>query len=287
MSLVSFVQQSPRLATLALGSVFISMDGLLLTKQAQGYIASHFNLDGENLPARRKKLAGQVSSRLVGCVFLILMFPSAISVLLDPMMRNDMLYAISDASRQCIVVASAYFIYDLYICVTRYSQNGFPFLVHGVLCCLAYAYPLLSGNMHYLGANFLMWEVSTPFLYLRWYLIKTERGDSPMMGIANALFALSFFACRVVSGPIMSLAFWRASGADLTSATSTIPQIVLYMYRSAMFILNGLNYYWFHTIINVAFSKGGKNKITDLPDYLNQNGNSVQKKDDIDPKKES
>ena len=266
--------------------MFISIDGLLLTKKSQGYICSHFNVHGENLAARSKKLAGQVSSRLVGCLFLILMFPSAISVLLDPLMTQNMLYGISDASRRCIVVASAYFIYDLYICATRYSQNGLPFLVHGLLCCLAYAYPLLSGNMHYLGANFLMWEVSTPFLYLRWYLIKTERSNSLMMGIANALFAVSFFACRVVSGPIMSLAFWRASGADLASATSTIPKIVLYMYRTAMFVLNGLNYYWFYTIINVAISKGGKSKIADLPDYLSQNGTTHQHKDGM-AKKES
>eukprot|EP00889_Picochlorum_renovo_P000867 jgi/Picre1/27897/NNA_000860.t1 len=155
MSLVSLVQQSPRLATLALGSVFISMDGLLLTKQAQGYIASHFNVHGENLPARGKKLAGQVSSRL---------------------------------------------------CWSGIRANHVP----GIL--------------------------------------ESQRSR--------------FDKCHEHNSPDCAV-----------------------MYRAAMFVLNGLNYYWFYTIINVAFSKGGKNKITDLPDYLNQNGNSVQKKDDIDPKK--
>jgi hypothetical protein len=130
-------------------------------------------------------------------------FPSAVRVIIDPYMNQDVLYARNETSKYCSTVASAYFLYDVWICTMRYSENGFAFLIHGVLCSLAYVYPMVSGNMHYLAANFLMWELSTPFLYFRWYLIKSNMGDGRLMAVANVLFALAFFGCRVVAGPGM------------------------------------------------------------------------------------
>ena len=180
-------------------------------------------------------------------------------------MREDLLYGTSVASMKCIAVASAYFFYDVYICITRFSENGFPFLIHGVLCSLAYAYPLLSGNMHYQGACFLMWELSTPFLYLRWFLIKTNRSNGTLMSIANVLFALAFFGCRIVAGPILSWEFYQASAEEISSPIGVrdnpIPLNLLYGYRGAMLILNGLNFYWFYNIVTIAVTGGKKNNV--------------------------
>lgn len=194
-------------------------------------------------------------------------FPNALNVLQDPAMKEDLLYGTSVASIKCISVASAYFFYDMYICVTRFSENGLPFLIHGLLCSLAYAYPLLSGNMHYQGACFLMWELSTPFLYLRWFLIKTNRTDGSLMSIANVLFALAFFGCRIVAGPILSWEYYQASGREISSPRAfkdnAIPYNVIYGYRVAMFILNGLNFYWFYNIVRIAVTGGKKNNVTE------------------------
>ena len=188
-------------------------------------------------------------------------------MLQDPAMKQNLLYGTSAASMRCIAVASAYFIYDLYICATRFSENGLPFLIHGALCSLAYAYPLLSGNMHYQGACFLMWELSTPFLYFRWFLIKTNRSDSTLMSIANVLFALAFFGCRIVAGPILSWEYYQASALEISSPLhrkdNAIPINILYSYRVAMFILNGLNYFWFYNIVRIAVTGGKKNNVTE------------------------
>ena len=116
-------------------------------------------------------------------------------------MKQDTLYAHSSESLTCMALAVGYFMYDVYICIWRYSENGFEYLIHAVLCCLAYLYPIYSNHLNYMGAAFLMWEGSTPFLYLRWYILKSGRGSTKYMSIANALFALSFFCCRVVYGP--------------------------------------------------------------------------------------
>ena len=226
--------------------------------------------------ASRTRLAGQVAARAVGSVFLLLMFPAAIRTLVDPEMRgsyHSALYRTSEDSVWCIQVASAYFIYDTYICVFRFAENGLPFLVHGILCCLAYMYPLVTHKMHYQGAAFLLWECSTPFLYMRWVFIKA-RGDvigsrrkQVWQDRANVLFALAFFLCRIVGGPWQSWAFYRATVWDLgrgRGLAGQIPVGVVWGYRAAMVVLNGLNYFWFVSIVRVGMGRDGK-EVTEAP----------------------
>ena len=224
--------------------------------------------------ASRTRLAGQVAARAVGSVFLVLMFPAAIQTMVDPEMRSSYhhtLYHTSEDSVWCIQVASAYFIYDTYICVFRFAENGLPFLIHGILCCLAYLYPLVSHNMHYQGAAFLLWECSTPFLYLRWLLIKARadiidpRRKKVWQDRANVLFALAFFLCRIVGGPMQSLEFYRASSWDIgRGGAGRIPVGALYAYRVAMVVLNGLNYFWFSVILRVGMGHG-RTEATEAP----------------------
>lgn len=244
---------------------YIVLDTLIIhLPVSRSLILKYFN-PSSNTRAAQTRLVGQVAARTVGCVFLAMMFPSAIRTLLDPTMRvshESELYHTSEDSFRCIQVAAAYFIYDTYICTFRYAENGFPFLVHAVLCCMAYLYPLFTGNMHYQGANFLCWECSTPFLYLRWATIKgkffrSESKKKAWQNASNVLFAMAFFVCRVVSGPWQSWAYFQASGWDLARGDGAgISSTVTWAYRSAMLVLNGLNFWWFSAIMRVALGKG-------------------------------
>ena len=94
--------------------------------------------------------------------------------------------------------------YDVYISLARFSDNGAAFVIHATLCCAAYSYSLLSHNLNYLGSCFLMWEISTPLLYLRWLVLKLNRKGA-VVAAANAAFVLSFMGCRVIYGPSESL----------------------------------------------------------------------------------
>ena len=49
----------------------------------------------------------------------------------------------------------------------RTTDNGPEFLLHAVVCCTVFCVACAKGIMHYYGAAFLMWELSTPFMYLR------------------------------------------------------------------------------------------------------------------------
>ena len=77
--------------------------------------------------------------------------------------------------------------------------------------------------------------------------------------VANGLFALAFFLCRVVSGPVQSWGYWQASSWDMARGVhkAGIPVEVVYAYRIAMVVLNGLNYWWFSAIVRIGLGIGG------------------------------
>ena len=51
------------------------------------------------------------------------------------------------------------------------------------------------------GAAFLLWELSTPFMYMRWLLLKAGWGHTRLLKAVNVAFMAVFFGCRNVWGP--------------------------------------------------------------------------------------
>jgi hypothetical protein len=51
------------------------------------------------------------------------------------------------------------------------------------------------------GASFLMWELSTPFVYARWVLLKLGKADSKLVTVNNLVGFLVFVLCRNIYGP--------------------------------------------------------------------------------------
>ncbi len=59
---------------------------------------------------------------------------------------------------------------------------------------------LTSANMNGAGAMFLLWELSTPFVYARWFLHKAGMSRTTAYKINGVLMVLVFFLCRNVAG---------------------------------------------------------------------------------------
>lgn len=232
--------------------IFIVLDTIIRKTRVRRVVESHFSSDGEDT-----RLPGMVAARTMGMVFITSMLPSAFRVLGDESMSKDMIHSSNEDSRRACGIAAGYFLYDLYICVTRFEENKLEFLIHAVGCLVAYSYPVVSGNMQAFGAYFLMWELSTPFLYLRWYCIKQGKGRSRMMTLANTLFALSFLGCRLIFGPMMTIKFWKASILEKTRADGMHPNVI-FMYRCSSLVLNGLNYFWGSMILRKLVARKTK-----------------------------
>jgi len=77
------------------------------------------------------------------------------------------------------------------------------------------------------GAGFLLWELSTPFVHYRWFLLKAGRSKSRIYLINGLIMAVVFFACRPVWGTYLSYRVGhttqRPAGAAGTSLTCTQP----------------------------------------------------------------
>jgi hypothetical protein len=106
---------------------------------------------------------------------------------------------------------------------------------------------------HNTGAGFLLWELSTPFMHLRWVLYKIGKGDTQLYQY-NALAGMAiFFLCRVVWGNALSVLFWVQSYQALQTpkgqAELWMPQI--WFYRLCTVVMNGLNAWWFSKMVKL------------------------------------
>jgi hypothetical protein len=54
------------------------------------------------------------------------------------------------------------------------------------------------------GAGFLLWELSTPFVHLRWLLHKSGRDKQRIYAVNGLLMAMVFFLCRPAWGTWLS-----------------------------------------------------------------------------------
>lgn len=198
-------------------------------------------------PKARKATATQMLPRAVCFVHNVLQVPLALRVLRDPFFKNDVMFSATPFSRLVMLVSAGYFFYDTLECVWRYEHEGPEFLLHGVMCFVTYSQLYRSGQMHWLGCGFLMWELSTPFMHARWFLYKIGRDKSVIYPLNALAGMLVFFLCRNCFGPWLSWQFLKQSSAALVTAKGQreLWMPAIWFFRSAVVILNGLNAYWF------------------------------------------
>ena len=143
--------------------------------------------------------------------------PVAVTVLLDPALRASGIYAFSRASSAMVLVSSGYFLWDLAQVLLRYEREGAAYLVHAACCLFVYGYAVFSGYLHYYGAAFLLWELSTPFVHLRWALYKAGAVDGRLYLYNGVALVLVFFLCRPLWGTLTSARFFGSSSRVASS----------------------------------------------------------------------
>jgi hypothetical protein len=196
-------------------------------------------------PQKLRQHVYQSNIRIIGLLHLAVQLPLALAVVLDPAMQRDRLYSTSRRSALMLCISAGYFLHDLYHCLTVFSEWGVPYLLHATLCCSLYSYGAITGCLHYFGAEFLLWEASTPCVYIRWVLYKLKKTDSTAYVVNGIAMLLTFFLTRNVFGLAMSVDFFRVSSKELRHPTyGGISPSLLWGYRIANVLLNGLNAFW-------------------------------------------
>lgn len=138
---------------------------------------------------------------------------------------------------------------------------------------------------NYYGVAFVLYELSTPFLNLHWFLDKCHMTGSRVQLYNGIALIVVFFGCRLVWGTYMSVKIYQdlwsllespmgspanpkggsASGPRPSSVhglqgmqsydDSVLPMWLVYLYLGSNTILTCLNFYWFGKMIEAVLKR--------------------------------
>jgi hypothetical protein len=132
--------------------------------------------------------------------------------------------------------------------------------------------------VNYYGLNFILYEISTPFLNIHWFFDKLNKTGSRVQLFNGIALLTTFFGCRVLWGNYQSIRMysdvWTAlhtpgfsqieknysifayqkfpdSGSDYKDGSGQmgLPMWLVFAYLGSNTILNFLNIYWFAKMI--------------------------------------
>jgi hypothetical protein len=99
--------------------------------------------------------------------------------------------------------SAAYFvgdIFDMLRYVKPFEVMDWVFIVHHLIGVTAFSFPVIVRVGMYFSSMGLLFELSTPFLGLRWWLIQLHMGSSNLFKLVNYSFAVTFIYYRFVWG---------------------------------------------------------------------------------------
>lgn len=186
------------------------------------------------------------------------MFQSVVSIFLIwpllwlPFGMNLVTYYNSYASFVSAITAG-YFLWDIYVCLKYYKLFGVGFLFHAVAALCIIGLTLRPVCQAWVG-RFLLFEASTPFVNINWYITQLARGSTrPVVptwfNVLNGiLLILVFFLVRLVWGFI-------AVGILIKEMLEVWDEIPLYVSSVILGInisLDLLNIHWFSKMLRIA-----------------------------------
>ncbi|KAJ1828373.1 hypothetical protein LPJ70_007257, partial [Coemansia sp. RSA 2708] len=100
-------------------------------------------------------------------------------------------------------------------------------------------------SLQYYGASFIMFEASTIFLNINWWLDKLGMTGSRLQLYNASVLLFLYFTVRIVFGTYMSFMLFN----DLKTQGTQTSAVLYYFYRIANHSILGLSYYWFYLMI--------------------------------------
>lgn len=195
--------------------------------------------------------------RVSATIHAIVVCYGSILLMLNPgeALTKDEVNGYEPRAQLYIGIAMGYFIWDTCVCV--WYNWGWGFLLHAVFCTVLYgcaAQPFL----HYAATLFLLFELSTPLLHLRWLLLQLKQADTVLFKATNYGFALCFFVVRLVLGIPLSWKFvqrpcWFDDGGSNLHFSAVLMSV-------GNLTLNVLNVFWFVQMVKSATKKRGGKK---------------------------
>ncbi|CAI7631882.1 unnamed protein product [Penicillium pancosmium] len=122
-------------------------------------------------------------------------------------------------------LAVGYFIYDLFVSVVYINMFGIGLLFHAVSALWVFSLGFRP-FLNYYAPVFILYELSSPFLNIHWFLDKIEMTGSRTQWYNGMLLLSVFFCCRLVWGTWQSIMvymdMWNALQQTWSAASSPL-----------------------------------------------------------------
>jgi len=96
-----------------------------------------------------------------------------------------------------------YFLWDLWITATNLSMFGPGMLAHAISALTVFSFGFRP-FVNYYAPNFILYELSSPFLNIHWFCDKLDLTGSTIQLINGIFLLTTFFLCRLVWGTYSS-----------------------------------------------------------------------------------
>ncbi|KAI2621052.1 DUF887-domain-containing protein [Hypoxylon sp. NC1633] len=194
---------------------------------------------------------------------------------------QERVWGYTGAAAMIQALAAGYFLWDLIITATHLNVFGLGMLAHAISALLVYSFGFRP-FVNYYSCNFILWELSSPFLNIHWFFDKLGMTGSRAQLYNGLMLIFTFFSCRLVWGTYQSFLVARDLWMGLQSAapllativpddplgatlpsqyadtmqyvseSTTIPLWLAAIYTGANLTLNSLNFYWFFKMIDAV-----------------------------------
>ncbi|CAK7225060.1 hypothetical protein SBRCBS47491_005763 [Sporothrix bragantina] len=171
-------------------------------------------------------------------------------------------------------LACGYFLWDLVITLLNFDVFGPGLLAHAVSALAVFSFGFRP-FLNYYGCNFILYELSTPFLNAHWFFDKLGMTGSRAQLYNGIALLGTFFSCRLIYGNYMSAwvyydmwnAVWDGPSAEWVNNPAAlngayirapsankgpIPLWLFILYVASNITLNSLNVYWFFKMITAV-----------------------------------
>ncbi|KAJ2162347.1 hypothetical protein GGF46_000711 [Coemansia sp. RSA 552] len=200
-----------------------------------------FGAKFDALTARQKYDWGvRVVSQVHAIVVVILSVP----IFFKEELRNDSLYGFDSYAAWVYTIVCGYFLWDIFVSISDVKKLGVGFVIHGLASFGVYILSFRP-SLQYYGASFIMFEASTIFLNINWWLDKLGMTGSRLQLYNASVLILLYLTVRIIFGTFMSFSMF----SELKSRGTQTPTFLYYFYRIANCAVLGLSYYWFYLMI--------------------------------------
>ncbi|KKA30532.1 hypothetical protein TD95_003366 [Thielaviopsis punctulata] len=193
----------------------------------------------------------------------------------DPDRKNNdwehRIWAYTGADAMVQAMAAGYFLWDLVVTSMNLHIFGLGTLAHAISALAVYSLGFKPFLNHY-ACIFILWELSTPFLNIHWFLDKLNMTGSKLQLYNGMMLIFTFFTARLVFGTWQSFLAMRDIWASInvvppsvvagtaklsnvynfTTVDSAIPIWLGAAYLASNLTLNSLNFYWFIKMIQAV-----------------------------------